>query len=193
MLLNIKNIPRWIISVISFIVLFATASPSMGANVGASISEFVAFFSLLLLIYDVKIDFKKIILAILGTVGVVLLFILIDILSGSSSHLSLFVRQILENGPIAIIETFSRKISTNIRLAKTSMWVNILIIGIITPIVLKFKPNKEQISKIYPILFKGFIANLIGCIITLLVNDSGIVSAATASLYITIPLIILNK
>ena len=44
----------------------------------------------------------------------------------------------------------------------------------------------------FPILFKGFIASMVGCIITLLVNDSGIVAASTASIYILIPLIIIS-
>ena len=41
-------------------------------------------------------------------------------------------------------------------------------------------------------IFKGFIASMVGCIVTLLVNDSGIVAASTASIYILIPLIIIS-
>lgn len=191
-LLTVKNISRWLIAVISVAVLLTTASPSMGANVGASISEFIAFFTLILLIYNIKIDIKKILLIVLGVLGVIGLFVVIDIVSGSNSHLSLFVSQILENGPSAILETFTRKISMNLKLARTSIWVNILIIGITIIGILIFKPARQlmNISSQYPIIFKGFIANFIGCIVTLLVNDSGIVSAATASLYILIPVII---
>ena len=41
-------------------------------------------------------------------------------------------------------------------------------------------------------IFKGFIASMVGCIVTLLVNDSGIVAASTASIYILIPIIIIS-
>lgn len=193
-LLTLKKLPTWSIPVLSIIVLMTTASPSMGANVGASISEFVAFFTLLLLIYNVKIDFKKILLIGVGVIGVIALFIIIDMVSGSDSHLSLFVKQILENGPSAIIETFTRKISMNIKLAGTSIWVNLLIITLAITTLLSFIPNRyfTNIKTKYPLVFKGFISSLVGCIITLLVNDSGIVSAATATIYIIVPVLILT-
>lgn len=56
-----------------------------------------------------------------------------------------------------------------------------------------FRPNRffKEIKEKYPIIFKGFVASMIGCITTLLVNDSGIVSASTASIYILVPIIIL--
>lgn len=41
-------------------------------------------------------------------------------------------------------------------------------------------------------IFKGFMASFVGCIVTLLVNDSGIVAASTAAIYILIPLIIIS-
>ena len=56
------------------------------------------------------------------------------------------------------------------------------------------KPPRQfrMIAKRYPMIFKGFIASMVGCIVTLLVNDSGIVAASTASIYILIPLIIIS-
>ena len=193
-LLTYNKLPKWVIVVLSVIVLLATASPTMGANVGASISEFVAFLTLIFLIYNVKIDFKKIMLIGIGVVAVVGAFAMIDIISGSESHLSLFIGQIFENGPSAIIETFSRKIAMNMKLAKTSIWVNILLVGTGVIGVLLLKPNK-QVNKLaakHPTLYKGFVANVVGCGITLLVNDSGIVSASTAAIYILIPLVIIS-
>ncbi|MDO7206479.1 hypothetical protein Q5M85_22645 [Paraclostridium bifermentans] len=56
-------------------------------------------------------------------------------LSGSESHLSLFINQILVNGPTAILETFGRKISMNIQLMQTSSWVYIIYVGVIGLIV----------------------------------------------------------
>ncbi|EQG07176.1 putative membrane protein [Clostridioides difficile 6041] len=44
----------------------------------------------------------------------------------------------------------------------------------------------------YPIVFKGFIASIAGCLVTLLVNDSGIVSSATAFIYVIVPMITLS-
>ena len=50
----------------------------------------------------------------------------------------------------------------------------------------------KNISNKYPMIFKGFIASMVGCLVTLLVNDSGIVAAATASIYILIPILIIS-
>lgn len=55
----------------SLVILITSASPIMGANVGSAISECVAFLLFILLIYNVKIDFKKIVL-----LGIAVLFVL---------------------------------------------------------------------------------------------------------------------
>ncbi|MDK2563249.1 hypothetical protein QOZ84_06785 [Romboutsia sedimentorum] len=193
-LLEYKKISKWLAAVACFVILMTTASPIMGANVGAAISECVAFLLLILLVFDVKLDFKKVILLGLAAVGVVFAFAAIDIISGSESHLSGFVRQILLDGPSAISQTFARKIQMNIKLAQSSVWVNILLAGIAIVAIFIFKPSKHfiNIAKQSPYIFKGFVACIVGCTVTLLVNDSGIVAAATTSIYILIPLLIVS-
>jgi len=146
------------------------------------------------LIYDIRIDFKKVLLLGLSAVVVVAVFAFLDLKTGSGSHLGGFVHQIMINGPGEIIQTFVRKIQMNVKLAQTSVWVNILLAGIGIIAVLIFKPSKHfrKVMKDYPIIFKGFVSSMVGCIITLLVNDSGIVAAATASIYILIPIVIIS-
>ena len=113
---------------------------------------------------------------------------------GAESHLGVFAKQILQEGPSAIILTFTRKISMNLKLAKSTVWVNILLTGIFVIGIFIFRPSRHMrnISNKYNMIFKGFIASMVGCIITLLVNDSGIVAAATASIYILIPILIIS-
>ena len=188
-----KKVPKWIIAVLLLLVLITSAHPVMGANVGGAISEFVAYFVFMLLLLNIKVDFKKLCIVGLGTVLVVVCFGVMDMVLGSESHLSLFINQILVNGPEAIIQTFGRKISMNIKLSKTSNWMKILTVGFAFSLALYFKYKnsiKDLISKNL-IIFKGFVASLIGCIVTLLVNDSGIVSSATALLYVIVTLMIL--
>lgn len=189
-----KKLPKWSVIIALICILITSAYPTMGANVGGAISGTAAYLLFIMLIFDVKLDFKKVILICLSIVGVVGAFAFLDIVSGSESHLGLFVQQILLNGPSAIIQTFTRKISMNIQLAQTSVWVNILLAGIFIIGIFIIRPPKQfrMIAKKYPMIFKGFIASMIGCIVTLLVNDSGIVAASTASIYILIPLIIIS-
>ena len=193
-LLNYKKIPKWLVAVLSVIILITSAFPSMGANVGGAISECVAYLLFIMLIFDIKLDFKKILILGLSAVAIVVVFAALDLFMGTESHLGVFAKQILQEGPSAIILTFTRKISMNLKLAKSTVWVNILLTGIFVIGIFIFRPSKhmKNISNKYNMIFKGFIASMVGCIITLLVNDSGIVAAATASIYILIPILIIS-
>ena len=189
-----KKLPKWSIIIASIVILITSAYPTMGANVGGAISQTAAYLLFIMLIFDVKLDLKKVMLIGISVVAVVGAVAFFDIVSGSESHLGLFVQQILLNGPSAIIQTFARKIGMNVKLAQTSVWVNILLAGIFIIGIFIIKPPRQfrMIAKRYPMIFKGFIASMVGCIVTLLVNDSGIVAASTASIYILIPLIIIS-
>jgi len=193
-LLNYKKIPKWFTILLSVVILITSAFPSMGANVGGAISECIAYLLFIMLIFDVKLDFKKIMILGISAVVLVLIFAGLDLMLGMESHLGVFTQQILQEGPQAILNTFGRKISMNLKLAKSSVWVNILLVGIAVIGIFIFRPSKhmKNISNKYPMIFKGFIASMVGCLITLLVNDSGIVAAATASIYILIPILIIS-
>ena len=193
-LLNYKKISKWLAVVLSLVILITSAMPSMGANVGGAISESVAYLLFILLIFDVKLDLKKIIMIGVATVLIVVAFAGLDFLMGTESHLAVFTNQIIQEGPAAIFNTFGRKIQMNLKLAKSSVWVNILIVSIIIIGALIFKPSGyfKKIHDKYPMIFKGFMASFVGCIVTLLVNDSGIVAASTAAIYILIPIIIIG-
>jgi hypothetical protein len=189
LLLSNKKLPKIMVPIISLIILFISASPTMGANVGSAISESVAFIIFIMLVFDIKLDLKKIIIALIGAGVVVLAFAAIDMLSGSKSHLSLFISQILLDGPATIIETFSRKISMNLKLMKTSVWVNIITTGILSVGLIRvfYKKSFKNLMNNNKYITKAFIAITAGALVTLLVNDSGVVSSATTILYIAIP------
>ena len=192
-LVNYKKIPKWLVTILALGILITTAYPGMGANVGGAISESIAYFILVLLVFDNKIDFKKSILVVLVAVLVVLIFTILDIVSGSQSHLSVFVGQIMINGPSAIIQTFARKIQMNIDIAQGELMsmLILVLVGIVTYFIIKPKMLLKTISDKYPYIYKGFVATMIGCIVTLLVNDSGVVAASTSFIYIFIPIYIM--
>lgn len=193
-LLNYNKIPKLLTIVLSIIILITSAFPSMGANVGGAISECVAYLLFIMLIFDIKIDLKKVFILGISAALLVVAFAVLDLSMGTESHLGVFTQQIIQEGPSAIINTFGRKISMNLKLARSTVWVNILLTGIAVIGIFIFRPSKhmKHISNKYPMIFKGFIASMVGCIITLLVNDSGIVAAATASIYILIPILVIS-
>lgn len=192
-LLEHKSIKRWMVVPFLLLVLFTSAYPAMGANVGGAISECVAYIVFILLIYDIKIDFKKVLMILLATGGLVVAFAIADIALGLGSHLGNFVNQILANGPMEIVNVFARKIEMNVKLAQTTVWVNILLAGLAILALIIFRPNKNfaAMKAKYPLIYKGYLSIMVGCIVTLFVNDSGIISSATDSIYLLIPIIII--
>lgn len=193
-LVNYKKIPKWAVVVVSLIILITSAYPSMGANVGGAISESVAYTLFILLAFDVQMDFKKSILLSLVPVMIVFIFAVLDIVSKSQSHLSGFVNQILANGPIAIIQTFTRKIQMNVEIATSNVLIVVALVvaGYMTKFIFKPVNHFKKLSEKYPYIFKGFVAITVGCIVTLIFNDSGIVAAGTASIYILVPILIMS-
>lgn len=193
-LVNYKKIPNYLVGVLSLIILITTAYPKMGANVGGAISESIAFVLLVLLVFDIKMDFKKSILVGLSAVVIVLIFAFLDITLGSESHLGAFLEQIYINGPSAVIQTFARKIQMNIDIANGPIMATLYVILISTVAYFIFKPRKllKVIEEKHRYIYKGFIAMMVGCIVTLLVNDSGVVAASTAAIYMFIPLSIIS-
>lgn len=192
-LLEHKSIKRWMVVPFLLLVLFTSAYPAMGANVGGAISECVAYIVFILLIYDIKIDFKKALMILLATGGLVVAFAIADIALGLGSHLGNFVNHILANGPMEIVNVFARKIEMNVKLAQTTVWVNILLAGLAILALIIFRPNKNfaAMKAKYPLIYKGYLSIMVGCIVTLFVNDSGIISSATDSIYLLIPIIII--
>ena len=189
-LLEHKSIKRWMVVPFLLLVLFTSAYPAMGANVGGAISECVAYIVFILLIYDIKIDLKKALMILLATGGLVVAFAIADIALGLGSHLGNFVNQILANGPMEIVNVFARKIEMNVKLAQTTVWVNILLAGLAILALIIFRPNKNfaAMKAKYPLIYKGYLSIMVGCIVTLFVNDSGIISSATDSIYLLIPM-----
>ena len=116
-LLNYKKISKWLAVVLSLVILITSAMPSMGANVGGAISECVAYLLFILLIFDVKLDLKKIIMIGVATVLIVVAFAGLDFLMGTESHLAVFTNQIIQEGPAAIFNTFGRKIQMNLKVS----------------------------------------------------------------------------
>lgn len=192
-LLEYKKLPKLLLIPLMIFILFTSAYPAMGANVGGAISETVAYLVFILLVFDIKIDIKKVLIIGAATVALVATFAVADIALGMGSHLGNFVNQVVTNGPMEIIYVFARKIDMNIKLAQTTVWVNILLVGLAFLAMTIFRPNKSfvAIKKQYPIIYKGFLSIMVGCIVTLLVNDSGIIAAATDSIYLLIPIIII--
>ncbi|MNI88887.1 hypothetical protein D3C73_1462270 [compost metagenome] len=87
-----------------------------------------------------------------------------------------------------------RKLQMNRHLLAASAWSKVLLTSLFVMAVLVLRPRGRFGSwqHKYPYLMYGFSANTIGAIAALLLNDSGIVAAATMIVYVAAPMLLLQ-
>ncbi|AGB41960.1 hypothetical protein Halha_2066 [Halobacteroides halobius DSM 5150] len=173
---------------ILFILLVLTVGyPKAGANFGgvitATLACSVTYFNLKGYNFDWKI-LLKISLVLLGTV---LIIILIDFYGGlkTNTHLAHTLVVIKEEGISELLVIISRKLQMNLKLLRWTIWSRVLLAFVIILIIL-FKWPQGKIRDLiinYPSLAAGFRGSIVGSTVTMLVNDSGVVAAATLLLF----------
>ncbi len=168
--------------------------PKMGANVGGTITAVFCFLYFVLTLYNIKIDIKKLAFISIAVVGVVAVMAIIDIyFIGSKSHLAGAIEKIASGGPMVILGIIQRKIAMNLKLIGISIWSKVLILGLVVVGTLFYKPfgMLKKLCDMYPYFAKGWSAIIVGTIVGFLVNDSGVISAATGIAYVIIPVLVL--
>lgn len=184
-----------LIFILPSLVLIILAYPGLGANVGGTIAAGISFASLFILTRKNKITVKHLIYIGLFTALIVVSIFLIDSLRAidNQSHMGQTVNLLKQKGIYEFFNIVKRKISMNIKLLKYTIWARVLILSLLTMAVLVFRPVgvARKIKKAHPDMIKGLASGIIGAISALLVNDSGVVAAATAMIFIVLPFILL--
>lgn len=183
------------------IYIFATAViafPTLGANVGGTITAVVAFLFTSIRLLGMKINSKKLIYIFLSIVMVIAVTALIDLfIMENQTHLANALQQIVEKGPVAIYEIIVRKISMNIRVMGVTVWSRVLLIALAILGVLFYRPVGviKRLASDYPNMAVGWSGIVVGCVVSFVVNDSGVVAAATTIIFLTTSILylIMNK
>lgn len=175
--------------------LYAIAAPHLGTNVGGTIAASAGFFVTLLLLWEVKLT-RRVIFLVIAVVGFIfLLFIAVDLGRDPArqSHIGRNARLILSGGVGEIIKIIYRKLEVNVRLIKYTIWSRFFLASLGSLALLFYRPVgiMRIIRSEHPSLFKGFAGAIVGSIVALVFNDSGIVAAATSMIFIASPLIYL--
>jgi hypothetical protein len=94
-------------------------------------------------------------------------------------------------GELALI--VKRKLAMNLHLMRVSVWSKVLLAALLVLAAAAFRPwgALREWQQQYPYLTDGFAAIIIGSVAALLLNDSGIVAAATLLLHAAIPMLML--
>ncbi len=187
-------INKKIASLILLVSIIILGHPKMGANVGGTITAVFSFLYLIMRLYDIKVDLKKMLFIVIAVVGVVSTMAIIDIyFIGSQSHLAGAIKKITSGGPLVILQIITRKIEMNMILIGVSIWSKVLILGLLIVVVLFQKPVGilKKVCDRYPYLAKGWTSIIVASIVGFLVNDSGVVAAATSIAYVIMPVLVL--
>lgn len=164
------------------------AAPQWGTNVGGFISFTASLFLLILLLMQKRISIKTVSYVGLGCSAVVALLFYIDLQRPAAvqSHIGLTARLIDEQGLFCLWPIMVRKINMNLKLLQYSLWTRVFLTFLAAAALMFYKPSGilKKLFSAYPYLKAGFIAGLSGSFIALVVNDSGIVAAATSSIFI---------
>jgi hypothetical protein len=171
------------------------AAPQWGTNVGGAISFTGSFVLFCILIMKKRIHLKTIGFAGLCCTTALIMLFIIDLQRPMEvqSHIGLTARLIHEQGLSSLWPIFSRKINMNIKLLHYSLWSRVFLTFLGATAFIFYKPpgQLKKIFTTYPYLKAGFITGLSGSFITLVVNDSGIVAAATSSIFVVTTLLYL--
>lgn len=168
-------------------IIYVMSHPLMGANLGGTLTVATAFG-----VYSIKLlggKINKRTLAMIAMALLSLLFILLIVdylrLSDNQSHMGKTVALIKSNGFDTVFQIIARKVQTNIKIFRWSIWSVIFVATTVSFGYLIFSPLgkfKGFFDK-HPYIYYGLIGAIWGSCAAFAFNDSGVAPAATAFMY----------
>ena len=167
---------------------------SLGANFGGAVAGVFGYLLAYFLVFDIKFNRRNIFTGalILGSAAAEL-FIADSLGLARQSHMGALIKDTRANGVGVITSVISRKISMNLRLMRYTIWTKVLlcIIGAIS--IMFYKPVKQMfyIFNRYKYLKYSWMSIAASAAAGFAVNDSGIVVAATAMIFMAFTMLIM--
>lgn len=165
------------------LIMLLVGFPTLGANFGGLLTAVAAFPLTYVLMFEKSKRRSILVISVILMFLVVALTILIDTNGwfGPETHIGRMVHLISDKGFSALWEIMMRKARMNLKLLRWTIWTRVLLAFIVV-LALLFKRPKGVLKEIiqeYPNLALGFIGVIFGSVVTMIVNDSGVVAAAT--------------
>lgn len=193
----------WTAGLIFLFVLIYLGSPMLGTNAGGAITASIAFGIAWVRMFCGKVlrnaQWARLLSFVVGfgivaVAGLWLLNRALPIDMEQQSHIGKTMALLLEGRFDVIGGMIARKLSMNWHLIGVSSWSKVFITSLFVMTVIVVRPRGvfHRWQQAYPYLMYGFSANAVGAIIALLVNDSGIVAAATMIVYVAVPMLCLK-
>ncbi|OUM85553.1 MAG: hypothetical protein BAA01_05110 [Bacillus thermozeamaize] len=174
------------------------SDPGTGANAGGALAAGVGFTGAWIFLRQPNASIRRILLLL--AVGFFFAFLLLLGINTfgtgvQDSHVGMALEVSNEGEWEAIRALIVRKLETNWRLIRYSIWTKVFATSLLVSLLVQLRPRmggKGRLQRFSPQLAAGFRGILVGSVAALFFNDSGIVAAATAIVYLVVPMIVLS-
>ncbi|MCM3593085.1 hypothetical protein [Brevibacillus borstelensis] len=180
----------WVIVPLFLLVLAYMAAPGWGADAGGFLAGLIGFAVVLIRLQGWRPGKKSLLLLAGGMlVGIALLASVSLLSSQPPTHITRVASQLLSGDWTEVMHIVERKLEMNLRLIRISVWSRVFVVSLLVLGLLALRSDKylRHFASDYPLLVKGFSGVIAGSLAGLLLNDSGIITAATCIIYLVVP------
>ncbi len=183
------------IAVFMLVWVLVLSDPRVGANAGGALAAGVGFMGTWIFLRLQHASVRRLLLLL--AVGFLLTFILLLTINTfgqevQDSHVGKALDASREGEWDVLQALVVRKLETNWRLIRYSIWTKVFATSLLVSLLVQLRPKKERLQRFDPHLTAGFRGILVASVAALFFNDSGIVAAATAIVYLVVPMIVLS-
>ncbi|MFS0558900.1 hypothetical protein [Brevibacillus sp. 179-C9.3 HS] len=172
------------------VVLYYMVAPSLGTDAGGFLAGLIGFSVALSRLEGWRIGKKGLLLLAGGLIVGVCGLMAISLMSDQPlTHVGRISQQIVQGEWSEVGQMIERKLAMNLRLIRISIWSKAFVVSLIALGVLTLKNDRflRHLAKDTPYLVKGFAGVIAGALAGLILNDSGIVTAATCMTFLVVP------
>jgi hypothetical protein len=187
----VRNAKLFGIPVVGFVVVFVSAAPFLGANVGVAIWGVAGFGLAWTLMNGRRVTWRLVALALLAVVLLIAILAAIDLSSGGAqTHLARSLISAQEGGLGELWTIVVRKAETNVRVLTRTNWSYILIATLMFLALMRWRPQGDFADTLddNPHFADAITVVLVGGAVAYVTEDSGIVIPALAVFYVGIGL-----
>lgn len=184
----------WLVGAIYLLLCFFLLYPTLGTNAGGAISAIIAVIFTLLNMVGLSKKRSWFVLILIGTIfGFAALIIMNYFVAlENQSHIGKAIEQIRVGNISAIFQTIERKLNMNWRLIQVTSWSKVMLTSLFVMAILFIKNSFHNLKDKYTYIFYGFYGVVLGALIALFVNDSGVIAASTMIIYVAVPMLYLS-
>lgn len=172
------------------IVLYYMAAPGLGTDAGGFLAGLVGFFVAFARLHGWQAGKKGLLLLAGGLVIGVAALMAASLLSDQPlTHIGRVSQQIVSGDWGEVARMVERKLAMNVRLIRVSIWSKVFVVSLVVLGLLSLRNDRflRHLALDYPMMAKGFAGVIAGALAGLVLNDSGIVTAATCIIFLVVP------